>query len=355
MQLGATYKVGKAATGVYNAGITAAAKYINASPDEVVIGPSTTQLFRNLSSALRPHFPPDSEIICSTLDHEANIASWLTLASDLNLTVKWWTPRTPSSSNPQLTPDSLAPLLNKNTRLVTATHSSNILGSVTPVRALADLLHAQCPGALLCVDGVAYAPHRPIDVRALGADIYAFSWYKCFGPHVAQLYVAKEVQERSMRSLGHFFKEANSLEERLGLAGASYELVQSVPRVTAYLAEVGWDGVRIHERRLQEVLLSYLRVKREVYRICGVVEGETDDRLPVISFVVKGRNSREVVEKVEAENGFGFRWGHFYSKRLVNDVLELDDDGVIRVSMVHYNTVEEIEAFVKALDKEVCG
>lgn len=323
----------------------------------LVIGPSTTQLFRNLSAALRPHCSPGAELVISAIDHEANIASWLTLAEDLSLAVKWWQPTGTDSSpwNPHLTPDSLKPLLSERTRLVTCTHASNILGTITPVRALADLVHQTCPHGLLCVDGVALAPHRQIDMPALGADIYAFSWYKVFGPHVAQLYVNRRTQDTCLRSLGHFFKSGQSLEEKLGLAGASYELVSAIPDVVRYLQRQSWQGMTDHEGALQSILLSYLRSNPRAYQIVGSPEAASTVRVPVLSFVAIGRSSKEIVERVEVRSHFGFRWGHFYSKRLLDGIPGMDDaDGVLRVSLVHYNTLDEISAFVQALDAEVC-
>lgn len=343
------------ATKRYVAGYQAGADYINASTSEIVIGPSTTQLFRNLSFALKPHLVPGSEIVCSAVDHEANIASWLAIAEDLGLTIKWWEPQTPSSRNPQLTPDTLRPLLTEKTRLVTCTHASNILGTITPVRELADLIHRECPNGLLCVDAVAYAPHRPIDVKALGVDIYAFSWYKVYGPHIAQLYVKQSVQDRSLRSLGHYFKGSLTLEDKLGLAGSSYELVAAIPHVKTYLESQGWDAIVFHEEIIQDVLLSYLRSKPNHYEICGVPEKDALSRVPVISFLVKGENGADIVAKVESQSEFGFKYGHFYSKRLCDNILKAPEEGVVRVSLVHYNTVEELRRFVKVLDAVVCG
>lgn len=273
------------------------------------------------------------------------------IAADLGLALKWWTPRTPSTSNPQLTPDSLEPLLTPDTRLVTCTHASNILGSITPLRQIADLIHARCPHGLLCVDGVALAPHRPVDMQALGVDMYAFSWYKVFGPHVSQLYVRREVQDKCVRSLGHFFKVGHTLEDKLGLAGASYELVQAIPLVTSYLRQQGWQRMTAHEELIQETLLKYLRSKPEAFRILGLPEKDSEKRVPVVSFQVKDRSSREIVESVEKRTNFGFRWGHFYSKRLCDDVLGLDEEGVVRVSMCHYNTVNEVERLIEALEQ----
>jgi kynureninase len=145
-----------------------------------VFGSSTTQLFRNLSYTLT-NFAEGDELVISSIDHEANIASWLDLAARHKLTLKWWTPAARAADgenpNPRLTPESLRPLLSARTRLITCTHASNILGSITEVVAITALVRAEAPGALVAVDGVAYAPHRPIDVQKLGVDFYCFSWY----------------------------------------------------------------------------------------------------------------------------------------------------------------------------------
>jgi selenocysteine lyase/cysteine desulfurase len=156
-----------------------------------------------------------------------------------------------------------------------------------------------------------------------------------------------------MTTLGHYFKGSSSLEEKLGLAAASYELVQAIPRVVKYVRSIGWPAIVAHEVEIQEVLLKYLRSKPEVFEIIGEPGSEAEQRVPVISFTVKGRTAQSVVENVEGKSEFGFRWGHFYSKRLVDEVLGLKGDGVVRVSMVHYNTVEEIELLVKKIDEEV--
>lgn len=133
-----------------------------------VLGSSTTQLFRNLSQTL--NFSHGDEIIVSKIDHEANIASWVDLAERQKLVLKWWLPSQASldASSPKLEVADLKDLLSDKTRLVTLTHASNILGTIHDVKAVSDAVHAQKDEALVCVDGVAYAPHRPIDVKALG-------------------------------------------------------------------------------------------------------------------------------------------------------------------------------------------
>ncbi|KAF6833750.1 aminotransferase class-V [Colletotrichum plurivorum] len=350
VQLGASYRVGQRSTALYNEGYEAGAKYINASPDEIVFGASTTQLFRNLSHTLT--FDKGDEVVISAVDHEANIASWVDLAARQDLVLKWWKPDSPT--NPKLTVDNLKPLLSDKTRLVTCTHASNILGTIHDIAAIAAAVHDSTVKGLVCVDGVAYAPHRPIDVKALGVDFYAFSWYKVYGPHTAMLYASRAAQDEHMRSLGHFFNPSGSLEGKLGLAGGSYELVSAVPKVLEYLGthqSDNWKGKIEQEQQLQSTLLGYLNSRGDV-TVYGETEAGADCRVPTISFRVDGWGTKELVAAVEKDTDFGFRWGHFYSYRLLKEILNLDPaEGIVRVSMVHYNSLDEIESFVAALDK----
>lgn len=300
-----------------------------------MLGASTTQLFRNASATL--HFEPGDELVLSAVDHEANIAPWVDLAERQHLVIRWWKPS--SRDQPTLRAEDLAGLLSDKTRLVTCTHASNILGTIHDLAAISAAVHARCPRALVCADAVAYAPHRRVDVRALGVDLYAFSWYKVYGPHIAMLFAGADRALPAMHSLGHFFNPHATLEHKLGLAGASYELLAGIPAVTAYLgAEGRWEAVMKQEGELQAALLGYLNGRGDV-----TVHGETSAdgrvRVPTVSFTVDGWDSRELVETLEKDGvPFAFRWGAFYSNRLVNEFLGLDKSGVVRVSMVHYNT-----------------
>lgn len=151
-----------------------------------MIGPSTTQLFSNLSLIL--NLPINSEFVLSSLDHEANTSPWVRLAKLQNHKIIWW-PAPPSKdspppTSPKLTPENLRPLLSEKTAFVSCTHTSNVLGTIHDVKAIAEEVH-RFPGAKLCVDGVALAPHREVDVKALGVDFYAFSWYKVCWPSIS--------------------------------------------------------------------------------------------------------------------------------------------------------------------------
>ena len=128
------------------------------------------------------NFNEGDELVISSVDHESNVASWVDLAERQKLVIRWWKPEPTADlgvkANPKLTPENLLGLLSARTRLVTLTHASNILGTIHDIKAITDTVHSHCRGALVCVDGVAYAPHRKIDIKELGVDFYAFSWYK---------------------------------------------------------------------------------------------------------------------------------------------------------------------------------
>ncbi|KAJ5437773.1 uncharacterized protein N7458_008771 [Penicillium daleae] len=349
VQLGATYETSKTSTATFENAYKVAAGFINAQPEEISIGVSTTQLLHNLSTALQ--FQPGDELIISKLNHEANSAPWVRIAERLGLTVKWWASSDPK--NPTCDVADLKTLLTDKTRLVSCPHASNITGTVSPIREIADAVHAH-PRALLCVDGVALAPHRQVDVHALGVDFYAFSWYKVYGPHLAQLYASSRIHDQ-IDSLAHFFKPTDTLDLKLNLSSANYELTQSIPAVVAYFgADPGatWEGMVAHEERLQGILLQFLAADDRV-TIIGEPSARQELRVPVISFVVRGVKSQTLVEAVEARSAYGFRSGHMYSHRLLKDVCGLDDvdDGVVRVSLLHYNTEAEVAGLVTVLQE----
>ncbi|KAJ5143374.1 uncharacterized protein N7515_002161 [Penicillium bovifimosum] len=338
VQLGATYKTSKTSTNAYDNAYNVAAGFINAAPEEISIGVSTTQLLHNLSIALKVQ--PGDELVLSKLNHESNTAPWVQLADRLGLTVKWWAAADPK--NPICDPAELKTLLSEKTRLVTCPHVSNITGSISSIREIADAVHVY-PRALLCVDGVALAPHRQVDVKALDVDFYAFSWYKVYGPHLAQLYASSRVHEQ-IQSLGHFFNPTNTLDKKLNLASANYELTQSIPQVVEYFGpnpSVTWAQMAEHEQQLQRILLEFLASDGRV-TVIGEPSASNELRVPVISFVVRGLGSQRLVEEVERRSAYGFRSGHMYSHRLLAEVCGLEDveDGVVRVSFLHYNTGE---------------
>lgn len=287
-------------------------------------------------------------MVVSNLCHEASAAAWVSLAKDLNIAIKWWAP--PPGDDPTLSLDTLKPLLTSKTRIVTCNHVSNVVGTIHPIREVADMVHS-IPGAILIVDGVALAPHRPVDVKALDVDFYCFSWYKVFGPHVAQLYGRRSVQKRMMTSLSHYFlHEMPGLDWRLRLGANSFELEAALVPIARYLNQVGWEKIIAQETILQELFLAHLKRQPRRFRIFGEQSSDPKKRVAVITFQVVAKSSTDVANKICQRGRFRIVSGNCWAPRPTHDVLKLDEDGLIRVSFVHYNTVAEVREFCTELD-----
>ena len=177
---------------------TRMAKWLNVATDEVHFGPSTSQNTYVVAQALRQHLEPGDEIIVTNQDHEANVGVWRKLEAE-GLVIREWQV---DPETAELDPAGLDNLLNDRTRVVAFTHCSNIVGSVHPVREWTDKIHAA--GAIAIVDGVSYAGHGLPDVDELGADIYLFSLYKVYGPHLGVMVMRKAINEQ-LPNQGHFF------------------------------------------------------------------------------------------------------------------------------------------------------
>lgn len=300
--------------------------------------------------ALKPLLNSDCEIIVSNLCHEGSAAAWVALAKDLGIAIKWWAPPASDGDDPVLSLETLKPLLSPKTRLVTCNHVSNVVGTINPIRQVADLVHT-IPGAVLVVDGVAFAPHRPVDVKALDVDFYVFSWYKVYGPHVAQLYGRRSSQQRALAGISHYFLSGMpGLDWRLRLGANSFELEEALIPITQYVKTVGWDNMIAQETVLTDVLLSYLRRRPKVFRIFGEKSSDPQKRVPVITFEAIGHSPMAVTNKINQQGRFRVVSGSCWAPRPTHEVLKVGEEGVIRVSFVHYNSVAEVQEFCKALD-----
>ncbi len=362
VQLGASYAQSQRASERVLSARRGVAELINAAhEDEIVMGPATTALMFVLTQALLPGIRPGDEIIVTNTDHEANIGGWMRLVQAGAVITIWEINR----DSLMLELDDLDHLLSERTRWVAMTHASNVLGSVNPIAEVARRVHAV--GGRLCVDGVAYAPHRLVDVQASGADIYVFSFYKVFGPHYAVLWGKRELL-LSLPSLNHHFIGPEVLPYKLQPGNVNFELSWGCAGIADYLHDMGtalgavgskrqrmqtaFDAFAQHEDTLAGQLLSYLRDKRGV-RIIGHDRINSGDRMPTISFVVAGQQSETIVRHMDKFN-IGIRFGDFYARRLI-DALDLNTfGGVVRVSMAHYNTAEEISRLIGHLDEVIC-
>lgn len=360
VQLGASYAPSVAAGERVMQARRSVMQLINAAhPDEVIMGGSTTHLLQILCRAIAPSIAPGDEIIVTNCDHEANIGPWVRLCADRGATLRVWEVG-PDSLELEL--DDLQALLGDKTRYVAVTHASNILGSINPVAEIARRVHAV--GAQLCVDAVAYAPHRLVDVQASGADFYVYSFYKTFGPHFAVLWGRRDLL-LDFPSLNHFFIGQDVVPYKLQPGNVNYELSFGCIGISDYLLDIAnqlgiqgserermqaaFDAFEIQEDALAERLLGFLR-QRPGVRIIGKTSVQA--RVPTISFVVEGVRSEAVVLKVD-EQRIGIRFGDFYARRLIEALGLAPQGGVVRVSLAHYNTLEEIDRLIAALDQAI--
>ncbi len=358
VQVGASYPRSREAGARIAAGRAAAAALVNAAPDEVVLGPSTTVNLQTLRRALAPGLAPGDEVIVTDLDHESNIGAWLPLR-ERGVVLRTW-PFDRARHTLEL--DALEPLLGPRTRLVCFTHAANVVGYTHDVAAITRRVHAA--GARVCVDGVAFAPHRRVDVKALGVDFYALSLYKVYGPHIGLLYGARE-HLLAARGQNHFFIEESRVPYKFEAGSVNHELTASLVGVREYLAAVdrhhGGDSgdaasqldrvfalFAAHERRLLAPLLAYLRARPDVRVIGPGPEGD-ERRVPTVAFTVRGRRASELVPLIDRAR-VAIRWGDFYARRAIDGMGLRAQDGVVRVSMVHYNTLAEVERLIAALD-----
>ncbi|EWY42087.1 aminotransferase [Skermanella stibiiresistens SB22] len=358
VQLGASYSVSQRSGERVRDAHAVIAEFIGASrPEEVVMGPSTTALMYTLSAALAEQIDAGDEIIVTDCDHEANIGPWLKL-KERGAAIKVW------ATNPETLELDLADLdalMTPRTKLVCFTHASNILGTINPVAEITRFVHER--GARVVVDAVALAPHRAAEVTEWDVDFYVFSFYKVYGPHHAVLY-GKYDQLLALPSLNHFFIGRTVVPYKLQQGNVNYELSVGCTAIADYLVELGtrtgtqsgrrtqilagFDAIAQQEEILAERLLAYLRGRDDV-AIIGHTHGDRAKRVPTISFVARGRQSDDIVTKVDASN-IGIRFGDFYARRLIERLDLTSRKGVIRVSMVHYNTVDEVDRLVQALD-----
>jgi cysteine desulfurase family protein (TIGR01976 family) len=339
------------------------AAFVNARrPEEIAFGMNATSFMRMVSLAIGQMLDERDEIIVTDLDHEANIATWLAL-EQIGAKVRWWHMRQDGS----LQPEDLRSLLGPRTRMVACTLTSNALGNIVDVRAAADLAHAA--GAEIFIDAVHYGPHGVIDVQAFDCDYLVCSGYKIFSPHMGFLCGRHEALLRLPA-----FREDFIPDEPPGKLEAGtfiYENVAGMAAAIDYLAELGSavapraDSAR--ERSLQEecrAAMSAIReyeqtLSRELLRVlrdCGAEiyglqrEDQVAGRVPTFCFNLPGISPARVTEAAAAA-GIAIRDGHMYSPRLMRRLGLAPESGAVRVSAVHYNTIEEVHRLGAVLSR----
>ena len=330
------------------------AAYLNVGEDEVHFGPSTTQNLYVLAHAFREIWNEGDEIILSNQDHEANAGFWQRLEKT-GIVVKEW--RVDPETG-MLHPGDLDALLSDKTRLLAFPHCSNIIGHTNPVAAIAS--KAKTANIYVVVDGVSHAPHGLPDVEALGVDIYLFSLYKTWGPHLGLMTLKKEVMD-VLPNQSHFFHAYSSRKKMLP-AGPDHAQIAATAGVAQYLDAVyehhfaetvdqAEKGRRLkklfqdREKSLLKPLLEWLRQRDDID-----IVGPDDPalRVPTVSVVPK-RKSIDAMCKVLAAKKLMVGQGSFYADRPLEGMNIPVDPGVLRLSFLHYTIEDEISQLIDGL------
>ena len=330
------------------------ADYLNVEASEIHFGPSTSQNVYVLAHAMRPMWKDGDEIIVSCQDHEANAGAWRRLEDRGIKIIEWHVhPKTGL-----LALDELDGLFSDRTKMVAFPHCSNVIGDVNPVAAISQRAHGH--GALSVVDGVGYAPHGFPDLKELGADIYLFSLYKTFGPHLGLMYVDKDLILK-MENQSHFFKEGIT-RSMLTPAGPDHAQIAAASGILDYFDTVykhhfdeevtpAERNIAVnklfqdHEKELLERLLDFLRSRDDV-QIVGPDHAE--NRAPIVSIIPKNKNLKKVYASL-IDQKLMLGMGNFYAHRPLMDMDIPREPGVLRISFLHYTSMEEINQLIVGL------
>jgi cysteine desulfurase family protein (TIGR01976 family) len=335
------------------------AEMINAKTDEIIIGSSTTMNMYVLSNAMRSLLKPGDEVIVTNQDHEANVGAWRRL-EEYGAAIKEWKI---NENTAELEINDLKLLLSDKTKIVAVTHCSNIVGSINDLKSIAKLVHEH--DAYIIGDGVSYAPHGFPDVKDLDVDFYAFSLYKTYGPHLGLLYGKKEILNK-LPNQNHEFLEGD-VPYTLNPGGPNHEELSCLIGIYEYFNNLyqhhfpGEDGsirqkiekvnglITQHEEELANPLLAYIDSRDDI-RLIGKNKIENKNRAPTIAFTIKDKSSMEISSEL-VKHGIATRNDNFYAWRCLKALGIDTEDGVVRTSMVHYNTHEDVDKLINALKK----
>jgi cysteine desulfurase family protein (TIGR01976 family) len=353
--------------------------FLHCGADEVAFGPNMTSLTYAISRAIGRDLRPGDEILLTRLDHDANVSPWLQMAEDSGVSVRW---AEIHDADCTLDMADLASKINKNTRLVAVGYASNAVGTINPVKKIVQLAHNV--GALAYVDAVHYGPHGLIDVAALDCDFLACSTYKFFGPHMGVLFGKREHLKRlrpykvrpNTNAIPNCWEWGTLNHECIAGITACVEYIADIgrhalqthglPHPSAHFAEGGssdrsprraaieaaYAAIHEHERALLYRMMTGLKHIPGL-KIYGITDpARFDERCT--TFAVRyisgkpGRTPLELATKL-GDRGF-FSWdGNYYALNLTEHLEVERTGGFLRIGLVHYNTVEEVDRLLTAL------
>ena len=330
---------------------------LGADPAGVVFGRSMTQLTYDLARTMSQDWREGDEVVVTRLDHDANIRPWVQAAERVGAVVRW---AGFSRTSGELATDEIASLLTDRTRVVAVTGASNLLGTRPDLTAIAHITHAA--GALLHVDGVHLTPHAPVDVTALGADLFSCSPYKFFGPHLGVLVGAPALLDQLHPD--KLLPSTDAVPERFELGTLPYELLAGVTATVDFIAELAGDDSNSDPDRRSRVLASMVAVEaHEDALVARLASGLGDldavtlhaspaHRTPTVLFSVTGYSPKDVHEHL-ATRGVNAPGGSFYALE-ASRWLGLGDAGAVRAGLAPYTHDDDVDRLLAGV-RELCG
>ncbi|MBL0372513.1 cysteine desulfurase-like protein [Rhizobium sp. KVB221] len=353
VQRGGRYAASRAVDQAIAEARESVALLVNAyEPAEVSFGMNATSFIRLVSLGIAKSMGHRTEIVVTDMDHDANISTWLALEAE-GFKCVWWRMR----EDGNLHVDDLRPLLGPRTRLVACTVASHSIGSLVDVVAVAELAHAA--GAEVFLDCVHYGPHGLIDVQAWNCDYLVCSGYKNFSPHMGFLWGRFELLKALPTFREDFIPDVPPHKIEVGTF--TYENAVGMGAAVSYLESLGrgfapstgqsrradlvagMGAIRAYETTLSQEMLRVLKSHQAT--IYGVTdEDRIAERVPTFCFNLPGKTPASVAQAM-ADDGIMIRDGHMYAPRLMSRLGLAMDSGAIRATLVHYNTMAEIERF----------
>lgn len=322
-------------------------KFINAeSSDEIIFTRGTTEAINLVASSYGQLLEAGDEVILTVMEHHSNIVPWQLLQQRRGIVIKV----VPIDADGALDMEVFRSLFTERTRVVSVCHISNVLGTVNPIAEICEYAHAR--GAVVCVDGAQAVPHLKIDVRALGADFYAFSSHKMYGPTgIGILYGRKELLEAMPpyqgggEMIGHVsFNGTTWADLPYKFEAGTPDFVDAAAFKTAmdYMDGVGIEAIAAHEEDLLEYATEAM-LKVPGLKIYGTAPGKS----AIVSFLIGNAHHYDTGVLLD-RMGFAVRTGHHCAQPLMET---LGIEGTVRASFAMYNTREEVDAFVAALHR----
>ncbi len=338
---GGAFEAGERTDALVAEARAAAARFLGGDPDGLVLGPSMTTLTFAFAAAVGRSLSAGDEIVCTRIDHDGNVAPWLIAAERAGATVRF---ADPEPDTLELPAAAVEAVLSERTRWVAVTAASNAVGTVPELDGIVAAAHSA--GARVYVDAVHAAPHRKLDAGALGCDAIVCSAYKWFGPHQSLLWVRPEVLAELAPDR---LRPAPAIDPwRWETGTPPFELMAGMIAAAAYLEETGFDAIRSYEEPLFE------RMRDGLAAIDGVtVYGAARDHVPTLMFTVAGRTPREVAAALSADRVAVWH-GNYYAFEL-STLLGLEPDGAVRAGIVHYNTDDDVQRLLDAVERIARG